>query len=221
MTKAKKKNMFEQADEAAKTEAPAKGKGKGRSVIVRGLKKLAVLKTVVKTLQALCDTTQPEVYSAVNEEFIKEGQAAGKQPENFTATEDSAEASAQLRKRSTRSPLTEEAQATLTDHGITLGKIIDRKALYAVNEKYERDQKVLAEVSKFLEKRWPDFIVKQTEISRAVTTEDTIDEVFAKIKDTERLHQVLPLVSDLALKITDEDTAVADQIVADVLEKIK
>lgn len=221
MARAKKeeKNLFQKAQETAKTTPTTKGKSAG-AYVVAGLKKLAALDTVIRSLSTLRDTSEAEIKQAAVDEMTQRGLKAGKQPENFDLVEDDASAGFQMKKRSSRSVLKEEEIAILDQFKISTEEIVDREEMYGVNPRYAADQKTLEKVSKFLVKQGlDDFIIMQTKVARRVTTETSITEVFQKAKTADEVKQLLPLVSSLALKIKDIETRQAFQIALDILEK--
>lgn len=221
MARAKKeeKNLFAKAAETAKTAPTTKGKSAG-SFVVAGLKKLAALDTVIRSLSTLRDTSEAEVKQAAVEEMTQRGLKAGKQPENFDLTDEDASAGFQLKKRSSRSVLKDEEIAILDQWKISTEEIVDREEMYGVNPKYAADQKTLEKVSKFLVKQGlEDFIIMQTKVARRTTSGSSITEVFQKAKTADDVKQLLPLVSSLALKIKDIETRQAFQIALDILEK--
>ncbi len=95
-------NMFEDAKKTEK-EAPKKAKGKQkRQVAVPGMEKLAQIKAVLAALEGMGKTVEAEIKAQIADEFVKEGCAIGRKPENFEGIDLGATASCQLRKRSNR-----------------------------------------------------------------------------------------------------------------------
>lgn len=220
--KAKKEmNVFDQARETAKQEEQKPKGGKGRAtLLIAGLKRLAAINTLLKALKGLKESSDAEVRGVAAEHFIEEGMKLGRQPDNFDAFEDNASANVQLRKRGTNSVINEETNAVLQKYGIVTEVIVERAQLYTVNPKYMDDQAKLKKVSDFLVKNgMDDFILMQTEVSRRVTTEQTITDTFQKVHDKDELRQVLPLVSELAIKVAEQDTREALMMILADLEK--
>ena len=200
-------NMF---DNAKKTEAkPAKGKkSKGREVTVKGLNELASIKAVLAALEGLAITTEAQIKAQMAEEFVAEGCAIKRRPENFKGVDVGATASCQIRKRSSRSVLTQGEVELLEANGVTYETIDDVEDTFVINPAYASDSDLLGKISAKLEtiKGLPeDFIQHQEGKSRRVASDDSIQEIFTL--DPKVTSELLGVVSTLAIrpKLDDAD----------------
>ena len=143
-------NMFDKAKTAEPK--PAKGKkSKGREVEVEGLNELASIKAVLAALEGMAKTTEAEIKAQMLQEFVKEGCAIGRRPENFKGVDVGATASCQIRKRSSRSVLSEGEIELLEEHGVEYETIDDVEDTFVINPAYAGDSDLLGKVSKKLE----------------------------------------------------------------------
>ncbi len=193
-------NMF---DKAKKVEPkPAKGKkSKGREVAVKNLNQLASIKAVLAALEGMAKTTEAEIKAQMAEEFVTEGCAIGRRPENFKGIDAGATASCQIRKRSSRSVLTEGEVELLEANGITYETIDDVEDTFVINPAYAGDSDLLQKISKKLEqiKDLPeDFIQHQEGKSRRVASDDSIQEIFTL--KPEVTSELLDVVATLAIR---------------------
>ena len=173
-------NMFENAK--APKAKPAKGKkSKGREVEVKGLNELASIKAVLAALEGMAKTTEAEIKAQMLQEFVKDGCAIGRRPENFKGVDVGATASCQIRKRSSKSILSEGEVELLEEHGVIYETIDDVEDTFVINPAYAGDSDLLAKISKKLEtiKGLPeDFIQHQEGKSRRVATEESLEQIF-------------------------------------------
>lgn len=193
-------NMF---DKAKATEAkPAKGKkSKGREVQVKNLNQLASIKAVLAALEGMAATTEAEIKAQMSEEFVTEGCAIGRRPENFKGIDKGATASCQIRKRSSRSVLTEGEVELLEANGITYETIDDVEDTFIINPAYSGDSDLLEKISKKLAtiKGLPeDFIQHQEGKSRHVASDDSVQQIFTL--EPEVTSELLDVVATLAIR---------------------
>lgn len=118
----------------------------------------------------------------------------------------------QMRKRGTNSPLNQSELDVLKAAGIAAFEQTSVQELYAINPKFAEDNKLLAKVSKALEKIVPeDFIVKQEKKAKMVVSEDTLNAAF-KMSTID--PDVIKVVTTMALKpklvSVDIDTILED-----------
>jgi hypothetical protein len=200
---------------AKEIKAPAKSAKKNDKVEVAipGLKNVAELDALIKSLTTIKATFEEQVKTDAMKYFTKEAVANGKQPENFRGTDDTASASVELRKRSTASALSDDEVELLSSFGITTEKKVTVNELYGINPAYAGDSALLEKVSKAISKFVPaDFIVKQEERSSTVVTDTTMEQVF---KNPKAIKTVLSTVTLIAIKPKLEETDI-DVIFADV-----
>lgn len=200
-------NMFNKAKTTEK-KAPAGKKSKGREVVMKNLNTLASIRSVMASLESLAQTTEATVKEQMANEFVKEGCAIGRKPESFKGIDEGASASCQLRKRSSRSVLTEGEIDLLGQHGVEYETLEDIPETYIINPAYAGDSDLLGKVSKKLEgiKGLPeDFIQHQESKSRHVASEESINKIFTL--DPEVTAELLDVVATLAIrpKLETED----------------
>lgn len=102
-------------------ETPTKKASKNPILEMKGVEAVASLdwaETAISTVKGLY---MAELKDAMVEHFIEVGVARKAKPENFTGTEGTATASCQLRKRSSRSVLTDEEVVLCEEHNIPIG----------------------------------------------------------------------------------------------------
>ena len=216
--KAKSENIFEKA----RKNAPTTEEKQTKAVEINDLHLLTSLGIVITAVQTLYATVEGKVKGIVADKFIELGTASKHQPKNFEGVDGDARASCQLRKRVSRSALTEEQVAFCTKHGISTQEEVKQEEKYAVNEKYHEDQATLEKASKCLVKAGlpEDFIVLQPKIATMGTTKTSIEEVFAKVPNRDDIRVLLDIVSTLALglKLEGGDVREAIKTVTKILE---
>lgn len=198
---------------AQKVETP-KTKGKksdADEIQMDGLLQLAEVDALLKTLATIKSTLEQDVKAEAFDHFFEEAKKLQKQPPSFRGIEGIASASVEMRKRGTNSALNDEEVLLLKEHHIPIEKTVSTQRMFGINPKYEHDEKLLALVSKKLEKIVPeDFIVIQEESSRQVVGETTIAAAF---KSNNR--DLIETVTTLAIK-PKLDNVDIKKILADV-----
>lgn len=193
-------NMFDKAKIAEPKKAKGK-KSKGREVAVKNLNQLASIKAVLAALEGMAKTTEAEIKTQMAEEFVTEGCAIGRRPENFKGIDKGATASCQIRKRSSRSVLTEGEVELLEANGVEYETIDDVEDTFVINPAYAGDSALLQKVSKKLEgiKDLPeDFIQHQEGKSRRVATDASVEQIFTL--KPEVTSELLDVVATLAIR---------------------
>lgn len=179
----------------------AKGKKDERAVVqIAGLEDVAAVDALIKTLEALKSSLRGPVDAQMRDEFI-----AGS--ENFFAFENSAEASAELRKRSVASVLTAEEVALLEEEDIPVGKVEKTAERFVINPAYMADQELLGKVSAAMSKikGMPiDFIQKQAGLTVSVVSEETFKEAMATPELAEKFIDVVGVLG-LKPKLNNTD----------------
>ena len=207
-------SLFNAAKNAgAAPKAKTAKKSDKAEVSIAGLKNLASIDVMIAALEAARVTLEDQIKEQMHNTFVQDGEEIGKRPANFRGVEDGFEASCELRKRTSRSVLTEEELAMLEQNNIPYETIIDTKEAFFINPDYAADAALMDKVSKALEKvpGLPNnFIQYQAEVSRKVASDESLDTVFKNgVADA-----LLPVVGTLALKPktgeTDVNAALAD-----------
>jgi uncharacterized protein YbjQ (UPF0145 family)/uncharacterized protein YlzI (FlbEa/FlbD family) len=187
------KNFFEQA-----APATAKGKAKAKThfVPVEGLEMVASLKVVQEAVSALSEVYEGEVKVYMNETFVSQGASLHRRPDNFHGEEGEADASLQLRKRSTVSKLGEAEVTALTDHGIPFQTVADS---FQINPKYVEDAALMKKINSALVKVTgiPDDFFEVV-AGKCVATEESVETVFQKSRTV--IAELLPMVTVLGIK---------------------
>lgn len=200
---------------SAKTiDAPkvAKAKAAKAEVNIAGLQQYAELKALQGAIAAVIGTLETEIKGQAFDMFIERAEETHKAPESFNGVEGIATVNVQMRKRGTNSPLSEGELAILADAGIAAYEETSVQELFAINPTYAADSKLLAKVSKALEKIVPeDFIMKQEKKAKMVVATDTMEAAF---KMGQINPDVIKVVTTMALKpklqSVDIDTILAD-----------
>ncbi len=193
-------NMFDKAKKVEPKQAKGK-KSKGREVQVKGLNELASIKAVLAALEGLAITTEAQIKAQMAEEFVTEGCAIGRRPENFKGIDLGATASCQIRKRSSKSVLSEGEVELLEANGVTYETIDDVEDTFVINPAYSGDSDLLEKISKKLAtiKGLPeDFIQHQEGKSRRVASDASVQEIFTL--KPEVTNELLDVVATLAIR---------------------
>lgn len=194
--------MFSNA-KVLKTAGSSKKK-EARHVEINGLETLAAIDAVIKSLSALKETVELDVKEQMLSEFITDGVAIKRRPENFKGIDGMAVASCQLKARSSASGLNDAEIAVLDDAGISYETTEQVASTFVINPAYKDDQALLSTIEKKLKtiKGLPeDFILLQEGKSKVVITDNSIDEVFASA-DAGKIRRLLPVVSTMAVRPT-------------------
>lgn len=200
-------NMFDKAKSAEPKKAKSK-KSKGREVAMPNLTTLASIKSVLAALEGMAKTTEAQIKEQMAQEFVKEGCAIKRRPENFKGIDEGSSASCQIRKRSSRSVLTPDEIAFLEEHDISYETLEDVPETYIINPEHAKDGKLLEKISKALGKvpgLPEDFIQHQAPKSRNVASEEGIEQIFALEPGV--TYELLEIVAALAIrpKLEEED----------------
>lgn len=204
-------NLFKNAKATAGSK-PAKAKKSTKDeVTITDLNTLASIETVIKSLTSLKETVEASVKEQMKQHFIEAGVARQKRPENFRGIDGAASASCELKKRSSRSTLTDDEVEVLDKFGVSYETVNDVEERFIVNPAYQDNQDLLGTVSKALEKVKglpEDFIMMQPAVSRKVVSDEALNELFRVEK--KHINNILPMVAVLAVKPKLDNTDVAD-----------
>lgn len=214
-------NIFANAKTIA-APAPSAKKAKKVQAHIDGLEMYALLDATEKSIKTLKETYRSVVDPQVTDEFVATGMLIKRQPDNFEGTDGAATASCEIRKRSSASGLDAAELAACKEHGISTERAVSTPEAFIFNPAYMNDSALMERISKAISgiKGIPaDLILKQEETFKNVTTEKSIDEVFA-LGDEKLVRQLLPIVSTPALKpkysgfdLAEALTTIHDEIV--------
>lgn len=213
-------NLFAKAKANAVDASPRKKKAKKRKAKkMKGLEAYATVVALRKMLAAAESALREELVEQAQEHFVKNGCALGSRPENFRAKDGDAEASIELRQRSSRSYLNDAEVRALTKRGISVDTV-GGEGHYRINPQYADSDKLLKRAAKALAgvKGLPaDFIQYVEGEERRVVAADSIDEVFAL--SPKKAAKLLPMVGVFAVKpsLEVDDIEDAMAMVGDLL----
>ncbi len=155
-------NLFEQAAAKVGTEAPAKGKGKAKHQInIDGLREYAALKNAQKQIEAALETLKEDVNGAALDYFLN-----SQRSDSINGIEGDTTASLQLRKRSTRSVLSDQEALVLNELNVDI--LHDADARFYINNDYSEDAELLGKVSAALDGIVPADFLKATQAKYVV-----------------------------------------------------
>lgn len=189
-------NLF---DKAARVSAKTSKKEK-RVVSVDGLEELALIDAALTTLESYRKTLETNVKELVAEEFVRASMDLNGRPENFVGEEGVATASCELRKRSSRSPLSAEEVEMLESFAIPYDTNVSVEGTYRINPKYATNKALLNKLSAALVKSGaPDDLFEyQEQVETKIVSDATMEQVFRK--DEETVRTLFSVVGVLALK---------------------
>lgn len=173
-----------------------RGKTKGRksTTDIAGVETYVMLDTVAKEIATELNVLGGPIQAEMLKPLIAEGCRLRKRPENIRISENEAEASGEMRMRSSRSPLSVSEEKLFDDHGIELEDI----STYVIGERYARDDRMMAQVVRALRAAGLPKDILQREEERVLVTDRGLDQIFRKpVKVVEKL---LPLAVTLAIK---------------------
>jgi hypothetical protein len=165
-------------------------------VEVPGLADYALVDSLVKNLTTIKKTLWEEVKEFGLGVFLDN--ANGRRPANFRGVDGKAEASIELRKRTSLSPLSQDEVDQFDANGVPYETVEEVTELFAINPVHAGNATLMAEVEKALAKvkNCPlDLIVKQESKAKRVVTDESIETVFAK-----DLTDLVPAVTCIAVK---------------------
>jgi hypothetical protein len=167
--------------EAAKAKQPTKKSGKGKAAKpqfdIAALEEYAALKNASKQIEAALETLKEEVNEQAMDIFLN-----SQDPKSFQGVDGNTTASLQLRRRTSRSVLSEAEQELLDAHNIDTVKTEDSR--FYIDRRYSDDQDLLAKVAAALEGVVPEdffghtgdkYVVGTDALSQALKVEDEDD----------------------------------------------
>ena len=183
-------NMFDKA----KTTEIAKPKSKGKAkpqINVEDLHMYAALKAAEKAIGTMVDTLKETVNEAALEAFVTAGRS-----DSIQGIDGDTTASLQLRKRSSRSVLSEQEVLVLNELNISVEK--SANSLFYIKNEYAEDQVLLGKVSKALEGIVPEDFIGHTG-EKFVVGSASMREAFENCDET-NLRDILKIVATQAAR---------------------
>lgn len=185
-------NLFEAAAEKVGTVDAPKGKGKSKPEIdVEGLRQYAALKNAQKQIEAALETLKEDVNGEAMEYFLNAGRK-----DSIQGVDGDTTASLQLRKRTSRSILSDQEYSVLSDLGIDTDLATD--ARFYINNAYAEDTKLLGKVSAALEGIVPADFLGAT-APKYVVSGNAVDQAL-KIEDETTRETVVDMVTTQAAR---------------------
>ncbi len=167
------------------------GKPEAPRHLMEGLSDAALVSARITELEATLATLRNSLDEQAREYFVKAA-GNGQRPVNFKAYEGDAEASIELRKRSTRSYLTADEVADFEKNGVPYETVVEKQAAWLLNPKYAADPAFMKQLEKDLDKaKLPlDLFTTQVGSIKQVVSDDSVKTVFAKGLAGELLDRV-------------------------------
>lgn len=189
-----KSNMFQKAAANVDVAKPKGNKKAKPSFEVADLHMFAALKAASKSIETVLATLKEDIDTEALDRFI-----LNRNGNSFEGTDGATSGSMQLRKRSSRSVLSEQEKLVLDEIGIDTEK--SAEARFYINNKYADDHKLLEKVSKALDGIVPDDFLGATS-EKHIVGADSLNQAFAKCKDNDQLRDVLKIVATQACRVT-------------------
>lgn len=200
-----KKMVVEDIFGAAPTKEVPKKDEKKKAGIESGpaIAMVAAIDYITKSLKGLRETYEAMAKDEMLDVFVGDGLKIGKRPENYRGVNGLGEASCELRKRASSSPLLDEEVSELKKAGIEVKLETTQEEMFVFNPEVLKNPELRAKISAAFAKI--DFeglqpIERIAPVQKYVATEEAIDEVF-KISKTAKIgSKLLSLVTVLAIK---------------------
>ena len=183
-------NLFEKAKAAQPTKPKAKGKAKPE-INVEDLRMYAALNAAQKTIATLVDSLKESVNDQALEAFL-----ASQKKDSINGVDGDTNASLQLRKRTSRSVLSDHEQTVLAELGIDISKSADSR--FYISNKYAEDTELLGKVSDALDGIVPDDFLGHTGDKYVVGDKAVIQAL--EIDDANTRRDVLKMVATQAAR---------------------
>jgi hypothetical protein len=180
---------------------------------MEGMHEFAALAAVIKSLTSVYETMEADIKNQMAMEFVKAGCEKKARPENFKGYEgDNAEASCELRARSSASALSAAEQELFAEYNLPTKKVESIVDTFVINPEYAGNAELMNKIAKKLNtiKDIPeDLFMKQDGVSKTVVGEDALDAVFKL--DAAAVTKLIRVVGTLAIKprFSDMDVAMA------------
>ena len=202
-------NMFQKAAANVDAKPAKKGKKAKPSFDIADLHMYAALKAASKSIETVLATLKEDIDTEALDQFVENRNGT-----SFEGVDGATTGSMQLRKRSSRSVLSDQEKLVLDDLGISTEK--SAEARFYINNKYADDHKLLTKVSKALEGIVPDDFLGATS-EKHIVGNAALNEAFAKCKNDDQLRDVLKIVATQACRVTfggshEEMVAILDTV---------
>ena len=155
------------------------------AVSITDLRELAIVTTAIKSLEGMKETLSASVNDQILDRFVEIHD--GSKPKNFKGSDTDTTASCQLRKRSSRSNLSDSDIDLLKKVGVSFEESVS--TMFFINKTHAANADLLKRVSDALEKVEGipgDFI--QSTPEKYVTTDKSLDEAFGAAYDPAELY---------------------------------
>lgn len=165
------------------------------SVPITDLRELALVSAAIKNLEGIKESLSASVNDQILDRFVETHD--GSKPNNFKGSDTDTIASCQLRKRSSRSNLSDSDLDLLRKVGVSFEESVS--TMFYINKTHAANADLLQRVSDALDKvdGIPgDFILSTPE--KYVTTEKSLDEAFAAGLSSDDLRNLLKVVGTIA-----------------------
>jgi len=206
MAQAQKANLFDKAKKATPA-STGKKKSTKPEYGVDSLRDYAALKNAQKQIEAALELLKEEVNEQAFAIFMDR-----RDPASFNGVDGDTNASLQLRRRTSRSVLSESEMAVLEQHHIDIMKTEDSR--FYIDRRYSDDSEILGKVSEALDGIVPDdffghtgdkFVVGGEALSQTMKIDDDSDRaVVAKIVGTQAARTKFGGSNEEALEILRE-----------------
>lgn len=205
-------NLFTTAKTMDVPKKPLK-KGEKEVVTIDGLDKYTALDTLLKVIEPLKEIEEKKVKDIMIDHFVATTMEISERAPNFKGVNNKSEASCELRKRSSRSPLSPAELQILKAAGVSTETYVTAPAQeeqFVINPEVvamvEKDARLAKEFSQALlgikKLQGIDILLKMqamAEESVQVASEQSFADA-AKIKDKDKLKQVLGIIGTPSIK---------------------
>ena len=188
-----------------------KGNNKDQLYFGAQLDTLAAIRALTKSLEAAGVTTEETIKNATLNAYVDASIKAGKRVANFKGVGDISEASCEVRRKSSRSPLSDLDAAILNENHIPMEKVVVTEKIpqrYFFNPAIIADEalaeKITAALSTVKELKGQDIILEQparAEVCNSIVTESAFDAA-AKIKNKAVAQKIVSIISTISVKTT-------------------
>lgn len=186
-------------------DVPKKADKKTKAGVESGpaLAKVAAIDFITKSLKGLRETYEGMAKDEMLDKFVEDGLKAGKRPENYRGVSGLGEASCELKKRATSSPVSEDEVSELTKMGIEVKLETVQEEMFVFNPEILKNPELRAKISAAFAKI--DFggvqpIERIAPVQKYVASEEAIEAVFKTAKTPAVGSKLLSMVTTLAIK---------------------
>jgi hypothetical protein len=164
---------------------------------------VAAIDYIMKSLKGVRETYEGMLKDEMLDRFVEQGMEHKKRPDNYRGVNGMGEASCEMRKRSTASPLTETEVEELAKLKIEVQLETVQEEMFVFNAEVLKNPELRAKISAAFAKI--DFgelqpISKIEAQKKYVASEESIEEVFKKAKDSKICSKLVSMLTTLAVK---------------------